>query len=93
MEGGKENYDACARLLSLAKRNEDRSLVIEGIADAFEGGKIPELPPSLAEPLPNGDILEAEQARLPEENPPPIGAEVSLSLPEDAVRCFPSTEI
>ena len=41
--------------------------------------------------LPNGDILEAEHARLPEENPPPIGAEVSLSLPEDAVRCFPST--
>lgn len=51
MEGGKENYEACAKLLSLAKRNDDRSLVIEGIADAFEGGKLPELPASLSEPL------------------------------------------
>lgn len=51
MEGGKENYDACAKLLALAKRNDDRSLVIEGIADAFDGGKLPELPASLSEPL------------------------------------------
>ena len=51
MAGGKENYDACAKLLALAKRPDDQSLVIEGIAAAFEGGKIPELPESLAVPL------------------------------------------
>jgi putative heme-binding domain-containing protein len=49
--GGKENLDACAKLLALAKRNEDRALVIEGIAAAFEGGKIPELPPALADAM------------------------------------------
>ena len=27
MAGGRENYDACARLLALAQRNEDRALV------------------------------------------------------------------
>ena len=48
MAGGRENYEACAKLMGLAKRNEDRALVIEGIAAAFEGGKIPELPPVLA---------------------------------------------
>ncbi len=51
MAGGRENYDACAKLLSLAKRPDDQSLVIEGIASAFEGGKVPELPPAIAEPL------------------------------------------
>lgn len=39
--------------------------------------------------LPSGDILEAEQATAPDENPPQIGAEVSLVLREDALRCFP----
>jgi putative heme-binding domain-containing protein len=48
MAGGRENLDACAKLLGLAKRNQDRALVIEGIAAAFEGGKMPELPPALA---------------------------------------------
>ena len=48
MAGGKENYEACAKLIGLARRNEDRALVIEGIAAAFEGGKIPALPPVLA---------------------------------------------
>ncbi len=51
MAGGKENFESCAKLLALAKRNEDRSLVIEGIASAFEGGKIPELPPVLADAM------------------------------------------
>jgi putative heme-binding domain-containing protein len=51
MEGGKENFEACAKLLALAKRNDDRSLIIEGIASAFEGGKIPQLPDSISEPL------------------------------------------
>jgi putative heme-binding domain-containing protein len=51
MAGGGENFAACAKLLALAKRNEDRALVIEGIASAFEGGKIPELPPVLADAL------------------------------------------
>ena len=51
MAGGKENYEACAKLLALAKRNEDRALVIEGIAAAFEGGKIPALPPVLADAM------------------------------------------
>jgi putative spermidine/putrescine transport system ATP-binding protein len=41
--------------------------------------------------LQNGDILEVEQARPPEENPPPVGAEVNLSLREDTLRCFPAT--
>src|SRR5205807_9930276 len=48
---GKENYESCAKLLALAKRNEDRAVVIEGIAAAFEGGKVPELPAALSEPL------------------------------------------
>ena len=51
MAGGKENYESCAKLLALAKRNEDRTLVIEGIASAFEGGKMPELPPALSGPV------------------------------------------
>jgi putative heme-binding domain-containing protein len=51
MAGGKENYESCAKLLALAKRSEDRALVIEGIASAFEGGKMPELPPALSEPV------------------------------------------
>lgn len=37
----------------------------------------------------NGELLEAEQARLPEEALPAVGAEVSLSLREDTIRCFP----
>ena len=51
MAGGKENFDACAKLLASAPRAEDRALVVEGLADAFEGGKIPELPPALATAL------------------------------------------
>jgi putative membrane-bound dehydrogenase-like protein len=51
MAGGKDNYDACTRLLELAQSAEDRTLVVEAIASAFEGGKMPELPPSLAAPL------------------------------------------
>jgi len=51
MAGGKENYDYCARLLALAKREQDREVVVTGIAAAFEGSKIPVLPPSLEVPL------------------------------------------
>ena len=51
MAGGKENFAACAQLLALAPRPEDRTLVIEGLSDAFEGGSIPELPPQLATAL------------------------------------------
>jgi putative heme-binding domain-containing protein len=51
MAGGKENFEACAKLLASAPRAEDRALVVEGLADAFEGGKIPELPPVLATAL------------------------------------------
>ncbi len=47
MAGGKDDLDACAKLLGLAKRNQDRALVVEGIAAAFEGGKVPQLPPAL----------------------------------------------
>jgi ABC-type Fe3+/spermidine/putrescine transport system ATPase subunit len=39
--------------------------------------------------LPNGDILEAEQSPAPDEEPPEVGAEVSLVLREDSLRCFP----
>lgn len=48
MAGGRDNYDACLRLLNQAPNPADRALVIEGLADAFEGGRIPELPPELA---------------------------------------------
>lgn len=51
MAGGKENYDACAKLLALAKKPDDQALVIEGIASAFEGGKVPPLPDALSVPL------------------------------------------
>jgi putative heme-binding domain-containing protein len=51
MAGGNENYASCVKLLALAHRDQDRASVIEGIASAFEGGKIPELPPALSGPL------------------------------------------
>ncbi len=51
MAGGRENYEALAKLLALAPRPEDRTIVIEGLAEAFEGGKIPELPAALAKAL------------------------------------------
>ena len=51
MAGGKDNFAACAKLLALAPRAEDRTLVIEGLSDAFEGGSIPELPAELATAL------------------------------------------
>ncbi len=51
MAGGRENFAAAAKLLALAPRPEDRTLVIEGLSDAFEGGKIPELPAELATAL------------------------------------------
>jgi putative membrane-bound dehydrogenase-like protein len=51
LAGGAENFEACARLLALAPRAEDRTPVVEGLADAFEGGKIPALPESLATAL------------------------------------------
>lgn len=51
LAGGSENYRACAGLLKRAPRDADRTLVIEGIAAAFQGGVTPELPPDLAGPL------------------------------------------
>ncbi len=51
MAGTKEDFQSCAKLLALARRDEDRAVVIEGIAAAFEGGKVPELPPALSDPL------------------------------------------
>jgi putative heme-binding domain-containing protein len=51
MAGGKENLEACAKLLGLARRNQDRALVIEGIAAAFEGGRMPPLPSALADAM------------------------------------------
>lgn len=51
MAGGRENFEAAAKLLGLAPRPEDRTLVIEGLSDAFEGGRIPELPAELATAL------------------------------------------
>ncbi len=51
LAGGAENFEACAKLLALAPTKDDRGLVIEGIASAFEGGKIPTLPEALAGPL------------------------------------------
>ena len=51
MAGGRENFEACAQLLALAPRPEDRNLVVTGLSDAFVGGKIPVLPPALATAL------------------------------------------
>src|SRR5262249_2952622 len=51
MAGGPENYDACTKLLALAPRPEDRAVVVEGLAAAFESGKVPELPPALSTAL------------------------------------------
>jgi putative heme-binding domain-containing protein len=51
MAGGAENYDSCVKLLALAKGDQNRAAVIEGVASAFEGGKMPELPPGLSAPL------------------------------------------
>lgn len=41
--------------------------------------------------LPNGDLLEVEQARPPEGHPPQVGDAVKLVLPADALKCFPRT--
>jgi putative membrane-bound dehydrogenase-like protein len=49
--GGAENYAACARLLALAPGERERAIVVEGVAAAFEGGKIPVLPAGLAAAL------------------------------------------
>lgn len=49
--GGAENYAACVRLLALAPSERDRAVVVEGVAAAFEGGKIPALPKELAAAL------------------------------------------
>ncbi len=51
MAGGAENFEACAQLLALAPRAEDRALVVTGLSDAFVGGRIPVLPPALASAL------------------------------------------
>jgi putative heme-binding domain-containing protein len=51
MAGGRENYDAITQLLGSAPRETDRAVVIEGLANAFEGGKVPELPATLATAL------------------------------------------
>ncbi|MDO8544570.1 MAG: c-type cytochrome [Opitutaceae bacterium] len=49
--GGRENFEACTKLLEAAPQPADRTLVVEGLAAAFEGGRIPELPASLATAL------------------------------------------
>lgn len=51
MAGGSLNFESCVRLYHFAKTPEDKALIMEGIASAFEGGKIPDLPPELATPL------------------------------------------
>jgi putative membrane-bound dehydrogenase-like protein len=51
MAGGAENFEACAQLLALAPRPEDRVLVVTGLSDAFVGGRVPVLPPALASAL------------------------------------------
>ncbi len=38
--------------------------------------------------LPNGEVLEADQERPPDECSPRVGAEIKLSLPENAIRCY-----
>lgn len=58
MAGGKENFEACARLLSLAPNQDGRSAVVKGMADAFEGGIVPQLPAVLSSAL--ADYLKTE---------------------------------
>ncbi|MBL9115609.1 MAG: c-type cytochrome [Verrucomicrobiaceae bacterium] len=48
MAGGSLNLESCAKLAALAPDDEARKKVVEGIAAAFEGGEIPQLPDSLA---------------------------------------------
>ena len=47
LAGGAQNFETCAELLASAKRDSDRSLLIDGITEAFAGGKIPQLPEPL----------------------------------------------
>lgn len=51
LAGGTDNLNACAGLLRRAPRDSDRTLVIDGIASAFQGTQMPSMPPALAEPL------------------------------------------
>jgi len=43
--------------------------------------------------LPGGEVLEAEQASMPDACHPRAGDEISLFLPENAVRCFASSSL
>ena len=51
MAGGSPNFESCLHLYNLARTAEDKALVIEGIAAAFEGAKIPALPSALADAI------------------------------------------
>ncbi len=48
LEGGAENYLACAQLLQLAPSNETRQALMEGLQEGLRGKDLTEIPPNLA---------------------------------------------
>ncbi len=48
LAGGELNLQACSKLISLAPDDSGRSLVLTGIAAAFDGAQLPKLPDALA---------------------------------------------
>lgn len=51
MAGGRQNYETCALLLSLAPDDAAKKALMTGLVEAFQGMTIPELPDSLAAAL------------------------------------------
>ena len=51
LAGGEANYQACAKLFGLAPDDASKTLVVTGLASAFEGSEMPPLPKELAFPL------------------------------------------
>ncbi|MCP5539517.1 MAG: c-type cytochrome [Akkermansiaceae bacterium] len=51
MAGGPENFDTCAKLLSLAPDEDASKRLMTGLQLAFQGTQIPELPPALTKAM------------------------------------------
>lgn len=51
LAGGELNFDACTKLIASAPDDAGRSIVVGGIAAAFEGAEMPKLPDALAAAL------------------------------------------
>ncbi len=48
LEGGNENYLACARLLELSPSNDTRQVLMDGLQEGLRGKDLTEIPPILA---------------------------------------------